>query len=267
MADVAVRSYVVAPDRDRVPVSVSSISSCHPLKGYSPPVASCRRQDARRGWRERKPMQLGMIGLGRMGANLVRRLQADGHDCVVYDVNPSVCRGARGGGRRSAPTSLAGAGRRSLLRRAQSGSWCQAPSLVASSMSLRAMLGSGDTIIDGGNSYYRDDVDRARALEPRGVEYVDVGTSGGIYGRERGFCLDDRRQRGARGAARAGVPLPRTRGRCGAANRASRVGSRRLTPSRGTRLPALRRAWSRTLREDDPQRDRVRGDGRVRRGS
>ena len=132
-------------------------------------------------------MQLGMIGLGRMGANLVRRLQADGHACVVYDLNQSavdelVAEGAGGA------TSLLELVEKLDTPRA---GWVMVPSAFVGGIveELAAMLEPGDTIIDGGNSYYRDDVDRARTLETRGVEYVDVGTSGGIYGRERGFCL------------------------------------------------------------------------------
>ena len=132
-------------------------------------------------------MQLGMIGLGRMGANLVRRLQADGHDCVVYDVNPASVEELAGEGAVGA-NSLAALVDALAAPRAI---WIMVPSAFVGGLvdELAGLLGSGDTIIDGGNSYYRDDVDRARALEPRGVEYVDVGTSGGIYGRERGFCL------------------------------------------------------------------------------
>ena len=132
-------------------------------------------------------MQLGMIGLGRMGANLVRRLQADGHDCVVYDVNPASVEELAGEGAVGA-NSLAALVDALAAPRAI---WIMVPSAFVGGLvdELAGLLGSGDTIIDGGNSYYRDDVDRARALEPRGVEYVDVGTSGGIYGRERGFSL------------------------------------------------------------------------------
>ena len=115
---------------------------------------------------------------------------------------------------------------------------------------LAAMLEPGDTIIDGGNSYYRDDVDRARTLETRGVEYVDVGTSGGIYGRERGFCLmiggNDapvaRLEPVFRSLAPGVEAAPRT---------ASPIGSRGRHRRRGTRLSALRRSRSRTLRKDD----------------
>ncbi len=134
-------------------------------------------------------MQLGMVGLGRMGANLVRRLVADGHTCVVYDVNES------------AVTSLAAehdaiTGATTLddfvaaleLPRV---AWVMVPAAFAGETvnDLAGRMSEGDIVIDGGNTYYRDDIDRAAALAPKGVHYVDVGTSGGVFGLERGFCL------------------------------------------------------------------------------
>jgi 6-phosphogluconate dehydrogenase len=132
-------------------------------------------------------MQLGMIGLGRMGANLARRLMRAGHECVVYDVNPEavaelVDEGAIGA------TSLDDFVAKLTLPRA---AWIMVPAGLTGDTvdELAALMDAGDIIIDGGNSYYRDDIDRARALAPRGIHYVDVGTSGGIFGLERGFCL------------------------------------------------------------------------------
>ena len=132
-------------------------------------------------------MQLGMIGLGRMGANIVRRLMRDGHECVVYDLNAGAVTELEGEGAIGA-TSLADfAAKLSAPRSA----WIMVPAAYAGStaMELAGHLEAGDVIIDGGNSYYRDDVERAEALAPKGIHYVDVGTSGGVFGLERGFCM------------------------------------------------------------------------------
>lgn len=133
------------------------------------------------------PMQLGMVGLGRMGANLVRRLMRDGHRCVVYDVNPEsvdalVAEGAVGA------TSLADLVARLETPRAV---WLMLPAAITGETveGLAAVMEPGDTLIDGGNSYYRDDIDRAAALRSRGIHYVDCGTSGGVWGLDRGYCL------------------------------------------------------------------------------
>jgi 6-phosphogluconate dehydrogenase len=128
-----------------------------------------------------KPMQLGMIGLGRMGANLVRRLMRDGHRCVAYDVNPDG-EGATGAdsladfvAKLEAPRNI----------------WIMVPAGIvdATLEQLKPLLGSDDVVIDGGNSYYRDDIARAKDLRAFGVHYVDVGTSGGVWGLDRGYCL------------------------------------------------------------------------------
>ncbi len=132
-------------------------------------------------------MQLGMIGLGRMGANMVRRLMKDGHECVVFDVNADAVsqlesEGATGAG------SLAELVAKLDQPRAV---WIMVPAALVGRIvdELTEHLESGDAIVDGGNSYYRDDVDRAAALVPKGLHFVDVGTSGGVHGLERGFCL------------------------------------------------------------------------------
>ncbi|MSO96505.1 MAG: decarboxylating 6-phosphogluconate dehydrogenase [Thermoleophilia bacterium] len=133
-------------------------------------------------------MQLGMIGLGRMGANIVRRLMRDGHTCVVYDVSPDavatlVAEGATGAGSLDDFVALL-----DMPRRA----WIMVPAgeLTESAVSgLASRMSEGDTIIDGGNSYYRDDIRRAAELAESGIRYLDCGTSGGIFGLERGFCL------------------------------------------------------------------------------
>ena len=132
-------------------------------------------------------MQLGMIGLGRMGANLVRRLMRDGHDCVVYDVNADAIAELAGEGA-TAADSLADFVAKLEPPRA---AWIMVPAgyVQGTLDELAGLMESGDAIIDGGNSYYRDDIDRAKALEPTGIDYLDVGTSGGVFGLERGFCL------------------------------------------------------------------------------
>jgi 6-phosphogluconate dehydrogenase len=134
------------------------------------------------------PMQLGMVGLGRMGANLVRRAMRDGHTCVVFDVNPDavatlVAEGAIGA------TSVADLAEKMTAPR---NVWIMVPAgeITESTVTaVAAVLESDDTIIDGGNSYYRDDIRRSQELAARGIHYVDCGTSGGVFGLERGFCL------------------------------------------------------------------------------
>jgi 6-phosphogluconate dehydrogenase len=132
-------------------------------------------------------MQLGMIGLGRMGGDMVRRLMRGGHDCVVYDRNADavaemVRSGATGTG--SLAEFAAGLKVPRLV-------WLMVPAAVVDNTlsELVPLLERGDIVIDGGNSYYRDDIRRNRELQKRGIHYLDVGTSGGIWGRERGYCL------------------------------------------------------------------------------
>ncbi|HTO09137.1 MAG TPA: decarboxylating 6-phosphogluconate dehydrogenase [Myxococcota bacterium] len=132
-------------------------------------------------------MQLGMIGLGRMGANMVRRLLRGGHDCVVYNQDPApIAALAREGAKGS--TSLAELVRQLAAPRAV---WLMVPAAVVDSVihDLAPLLAPGDVLIDGGNSYYVDDIRRARELSARRLEYVDVGTSGGVFGLERGYCM------------------------------------------------------------------------------
>ena len=132
-------------------------------------------------------MQLGMIGLGRMGANMVRRLIKDGHDCVVFDVNQDAVSQLESEG---AAGSASLAEFVSKLEKPRS-AWIMVPAALVGRVvdELMDHLEPGDAIIDGGNSYYRDDIDRAALLAPKGVHLVDVGTSGGVHGLERGFCL------------------------------------------------------------------------------
>jgi 6-phosphogluconate dehydrogenase len=132
-------------------------------------------------------MQLGMIGLGRMGANIVRRLMRDGHECVVYDVSPDVVAQLESEGA-TGSTSLQDFVAKLDKPRA---AWIMVPAAIVDKIldELVEYVEPGDILIDGGNSYYRDDVDRARKLAGKGIHYVDIGTSGGVFGLERGFCL------------------------------------------------------------------------------
>ncbi len=132
-------------------------------------------------------MQLGMIGLGRMGANLVRRLTKDGHTCVVYDRNRAVVKKLTGRGVQRAASLDEFIAKLSKPRSA----WVMVPAGVAGETveELASRMEAGDIIIDGGNTYYRDDLQRAKALKSKGIHYVDCGTSGGVFGLERGYCL------------------------------------------------------------------------------
>ncbi len=132
-------------------------------------------------------MQLGMIGLGRMGSNMVQRLLKDGHECVVYDhsaesMQPLAAKGAQ------TAASLEQFVQKLAKPRAV---WMMIPAAVVDSVlaSLASLLEPGDIVIDGGNSYYHDDIRRAADLKPKGIHYVDCGTSGGVWGMERGYCL------------------------------------------------------------------------------
>ena len=132
-------------------------------------------------------MQLGMVGLGRMGANLVRRLMRDGHECVVTDVSAEAVatladEGATGS------ESLADFVAKLEKPRA---AWVMIPAGITGRIvdELAGLLDADDIVVDGGNSYYRDDMARAKALGAKGIHYVDVGTSGGVWGLERGYCM------------------------------------------------------------------------------
>jgi 6-phosphogluconate dehydrogenase len=133
-------------------------------------------------------MQIGMIGLGRMGANIVRRLLRAGHACVVYDRDPAPAAELVGEGAlaRPSPAELVAA------LAAPRVVWIMLPAGLATEQAiaeLSGLLQGGDCIIDGGNSFWKDDIRRARALQQKGLYYLDVGTSGGVWGLERGYCL------------------------------------------------------------------------------
>ena len=132
-------------------------------------------------------MQLGMIGLGRMGANIVRRVMRDGHTCVVWDVNPESVAELEKEGATGTATMEEFVSKLNTPRVA----WVMIPaSLTGKSVEeLSNLMQPGDIIIDGGNSNYRDDVIRSRALREKGIHYVDIGTSGGVWGLDRGYCL------------------------------------------------------------------------------
>jgi len=133
-------------------------------------------------------MQIGMIGLGRMGANIVRRLLRAGHACVVYDRDPAPAAELVGEGALARP-SLAELVAALAAPRVV---WIMLPAGLATEQAiaeLSGLLQDGDCIIDGGNSFWKDDIRRARALQQKGLYYLDVGTSGGVWGLERGYCL------------------------------------------------------------------------------
>ncbi len=208
-------------------------------------------------------MQLGMIGLGRMGANMVRRL-IDGRP-RVRRLRP--CR------RRPCRTLVAGEGDRRVVARRLRGQARDAARRLADGAGrgrrrddrrpAAASSSRATSLIDGGNSYYIDDIRRAQELAPKGIHYVDVGTSGGVWGLERGYCM-------MIGGEPTAVAAPRSDLR--ARSRPAR-GDIARTPGRdeGRRhgragLPALRPERRRALREDGAQRHRVRAHGRLRRG-
>jgi len=132
-------------------------------------------------------MQLGMVGLGRMGANIIRRVMADGHTAVAFDVSADSVAALQKDGAVGATTLKDFVAALDKPRVA----WVMIPAGITGQVveELSDLMEPGDIIIDGGNSNYRDDIDRAAALQPKGIHYVDVGTSGGVWGLERGYCL------------------------------------------------------------------------------
>jgi 6-phosphogluconate dehydrogenase len=133
-------------------------------------------------------MQLGIVGLGRMGANMARRLMRDGHEIVAYDVNADAVATLEGEGATGASSLEDLAAKLSAPRSV----WVMVPAGDITEQTVdgvAAVLESGDAIVDGGNSYYRDDIRRAAKVGEKGIDYVDCGTSGGVFGLERGYCL------------------------------------------------------------------------------
>jgi len=132
-------------------------------------------------------MQIGMMGLGRMGANMVRRLMRAGHQCVVYDINADAVAALVKDGAIGASTMEEFVSRLSKPRTA----WLMLPAAITPKIAdqVAALMEDGDTVVDGGNSYYHDAVDQAAELAKKGIDFVDVGTSGGVWGLERGYCL------------------------------------------------------------------------------
>ncbi len=132
-------------------------------------------------------MQLGMIGLGRMGANMVRRLIKGGHDCVVFDMSQAAVQAL------AQERATGAASREDFVKKLKTprAIWLMVPAAVVDQTiaDLVPLLDAGDILIDGGNSYYVDDIRRAKELGAKGIHYVDVGTSGGVWGLERGYCM------------------------------------------------------------------------------
>ena len=133
-------------------------------------------------------MQLGMIGLGRMGGNIVRRLMRNGHECVVFDQNAAATKALTKDG------AVAGADLSDLVKKlkAPRAAWVMLPAgrITEDTVEqLGSLLEKGDIIIDGGNSFYKDDVRRAQSLRQKGIHYIDCGTSGGVWGLDRGYCM------------------------------------------------------------------------------
>ncbi len=132
-------------------------------------------------------MKIGMVGLGRMGANMVRRIIKQGHECVVYDTNPKAVE------EMAAEGAIGSSSLGDLVSKLEAprNVWIMVPAAITDRVveEISGHLASGDTVIDGGNSFYRDDRRRAESLKPKGLHYLDVGTSGGVWGLERGYCM------------------------------------------------------------------------------
>ena len=208
-------------------------------------------------------MQLGMIGLGRMGANIVRRVTAGGHECVVYDHDTTAVKALAGEDRTTGVYSVAELAEKLSTPRIV---WVMVPAGTITQTVIEELantLESGDIVIDGGNSYYRDDLRHSKLLAEKGIHLLDCGTSGGVWGRERGYCLmiggDEKRSPTPSRCSPPSHPewtrLQRTPGR---------DRRRRAT---GEGVPALRPLRGGPLRQDGAQRHRVRVDGLPRRGA
>ena len=190
-------------------------------------------------------MQLGMIGLGRMGANMVRRLIKAGHECVVFDRSPEAVADL---GKQGAAGSSSLDEFLSKLRPPRA-VWLMVPAAVVDQTleQLATRMQKGDIIIDGGNSYYIDDIRRAKELQPKGIHYVDVGTSGGVWGLGTRILPDDRRRARHREASGpdlqdAGAGAGKYRSHSGP-RKSRRYGRRRLSALRACPAPATSSRW------------------------
>ena len=206
-------------------------------------------------------MQLGMIGLGRMGGNIVRRLMRHGHSTVVYDKDAKAVAGLAADGAVGAATLEEFIAKLERPRTA----WVMLPAGRSPSTTIETIAGvmqEGDVIIDGGNTFWQDDVRRGKALKARGIHYVDVGTSGGVWGLDRGYCMMiggekpvvDRLDPIFAALAPGAGDIPRTRG------------TRRPRSPHRAGLHPCRPGRRRPFRQDDPQRHRIRPDAGLCRG-
>jgi 3-hydroxyisobutyrate dehydrogenase-like beta-hydroxyacid dehydrogenase len=187
-----------------------------------------------------------------MGSNMVQRLMKAGHECVVSDTHPQAVKDVVAKGAKSSD-SIADFAKKLSKPRAV---WMMVPAAVVDSVltSLTSVLEPGDIVIDGGNSYYHDDIRRSGELKSKGIHYVDCGTSGGVWGSERGYCL---MIGGDCESSRS--DLQGVGSRCWVSG--ADAGADRRAFDIGKRLPALRPERSGSLRKDGPQRYRVRNDG------
>ena len=203
-------------------------------------------------------MQLGLVGLGRMGANMVRRLQKGGHTCIVFDLNSENVKKLAAEGAAGA-SSLEDLVKQLTKPRAV---WVMVPAGKATEstvQALAAVMEKGDSIIDGGNSFYKDDIRRAAELKKKGIQYLDAGTSGGVWGVERGYCL---MVGGEEDAFRHLEPIFKTL--------APGIGNIDRTPGREKLGGTSEQGYLRTgpsglrpLREDGPQWHRIRSNAGI----
>jgi 6-phosphogluconate dehydrogenase len=203
-------------------------------------------------------MQLGMIGLGRMGANMVRRLLKGGHRCVVFDMSPKAVNELvqeKAAGSASLPDLV------TKLEKPRA-VWLMVPAAVVEKTiaDLLPHLEADDILIDGGNSYYVDDIRRAKELAAKRIHYVDVGTSGGVWGLERGYCM---MIGGEKDVVKHLDPIFSTLAP-GAGDVPRTPGREKFDGTAEQGLPALRSQWRRPFCQDGPQRYRVRPHGRLR---